>query len=196
MITLPDWAVPNDIRPSFVDAGATVRSGLTRAGTRIDRLGGHFAAEISFPPFEAGQGAIVLSRLLRATSEGLRVEWPLLGIDQGAPGSPVVDGAGQGGTTLALRGLTPHWAAREGWWLTLVTGGQYYLYNVADNAAADASGDLSLPIWPELRAPPADGDTALLGRPAIEGAIDDDRIAWEMSLAHHLYLTVRIEELA
>src|SRR3546814_1909417 len=62
---------------------------------------------------------IFIARLLKAKREGLRIPYPLIDVPQGAPGSPVVDGADQSGTTINLRGLTPGYAAKEGYWLSI-----------------------------------------------------------------------------
>src|SRR3546814_10400759 len=74
-------------------------------------------ANISFPPMLPSVSRIFIARLLKAKREGLRIPYPLIDVPQGAPGSPVVDGADQSGTTINLRGLTPGYAAKEGYWL-------------------------------------------------------------------------------
>lgn len=61
---------------------------------------------MTFPPFvDAAQGRIIVSRLIRAKRMGLRVEFPL--VDAQPSEDAAVDGAGQAGTSLKIRGLFP-----------------------------------------------------------------------------------------
>jgi hypothetical protein len=76
-------------------------------------------------------------------------------------GTPVVNGAGQSGQTLAVKGLTASSTqiARSGDWLQLGDGVSTpaRLHMVILDANSDGSGDASLRIFPRLRESPADG---------------------------------------
>jgi hypothetical protein len=194
MIEFPALPAPNGCTPSLVDYGGVLRSAIGGATQKIDRLGSRFRVELTYPPMTEIDGRLFVSRLIRAKREGLRAEYPLLSVDQGLPGSPLVDGAGQTGYTLAVRGLTPNYAGKEGYWLSIVRSGQHYLHNVAANFAADATGDAVIDIFPALRIPFLDADVVNLGKPMIEGIVDGDEIGWQMSLAHHIQFSVTIEE--
>lgn len=140
---------------------------------------------------------VFVSRLLAAKSEGLRIEYPLLGEGQGIPGAPAVDGAGQAGKSLVLRGLTPHYAAKEGFWLSIEdAAGQHYLHNVRATVVAGADGKASLSIEPALRVPFADGAAIHLDRPMIEGLVDGDEWGWQIPVNRLIALAVTIEEAA
>jgi hypothetical protein len=141
-------------------------------------------------------GRVFVSRLIRAKSEGIRIEFPLCGVDQGASGSPVIDGALQAGTSIVIRNANPFYAAHEGFWLSIQTAGQHYLYNVTAQSVANVTGNMTLAITPALRVSPADGDTVHLSRPMLEGLVDGDAMNWEVSLAHHIGLSFAIEEAA
>lgn len=194
-ITLPDNPSPNAASPTLIDYGSVQRPATGAAAQRIDRPGSRFRIEIGFPPMPNKEtGRVFVSRLLRAKTEGLQIEMPLLGVDQGVPGSPVVDGAGQSGTTLNLRGLTPHYAAREGYWLSISNGTRRFLHNVAAPAAADATGDMTVTITPALRYPFADGATVDMAHPMIDGFVLGEEWGWQMGLDHNLGLSVAIEE--
>ena len=78
-----------------------------------------------------------------------------------AGGTPVVDGAGQSGLTLAVRGgplSTTDWL-KAGDWIQLGSGSSTRLHKVLVDADTDGSGETSLEIWPRLRSSPADGAT-------------------------------------
>lgn len=198
MVELPEDCVPNDFLWWGVDLGF-VQEGSAGLGDRIDRPGNHFACEAMFPPFKPDLARKFATRVHRATREGIRIEIPLLGVHQGYPGAPVVDGDDQTGTALALRGLTPRYAAKEGFWLTATEAltGQRFLHRVQASVAADEDGLITLEIEPPLRAPLADGDTIELARPTIEGTLREPaRISLAVDRLVRLGASLTIEEVA
>lgn len=195
MIELPDSPAPNGVTPRLLDYGAVLRSPTGGSSLRLDRAGSRFAAEISFPPMKADTARVFVSRLLEAKSEGLRIEFPLLGVSQGSPGSPVVDGAGQAGKTLNVRGLTPGYVVKEGYWLSIVdANGQHYLHNARAVVRSSAGGLAALSITPALRVPFADGATIHLAKPMIEGLVDGNEWSWQIPVNRLIALAVTIEE--
>lgn len=193
MIELPDHIVPNGAAPLLVDFGHSQESA---SGTmiRIERPGNRFQVELSFPPMVADDGRQLAVRLTRAKNEGLRVDYPLQGVSQGAPGAPVVNGTDSGGRVLKLRGLTVGHVVKEGYWLNLIgSDGVRYLHMVAGTVAVGSDGLATLAVEPPLRIFPADGDAVELARPVIEGQIVSD-IGWALSpgeLAGGFSLTLR-----
>jgi hypothetical protein len=85
----------------------------------------------------------------------------------------VVDGDEPAGTTLPLRGLTPGYAAKEGYWLTIVRAADDYrcAHLVQTPAVAAEDGTIELDIDPPIRGVFADGDIVLLAKPTIEGTL-------------------------
>lgn len=78
-----------------------------------------------------------------------------------AGGTPVVNGAGQVGGTLAIDGCT---ASQTGWlkagdYIQLGSGTTATLHKVLQDADSDGSGNVSLDIWPYIRSAPTDGST-------------------------------------
>lgn len=197
MIELPHDIGPQVFSMALVDFGGVQRPSLGGRLTRINRLGSRFMASVSLPPLELDRGRLFVSRLIRAKSEGLRMEIPLTLGNQGIPGvTAVVDGAVTGGMTLPVRGLNAGYAAREGYWLSIVRGGQHYVHSVAAPFVADASGLATVTIAPALRVALVDGDAVHLARPMIEGLVQGDELGWEISLAHHTTISFAIEEAA
>lgn len=196
MIELPDGVVPNAMAPALMDFGGYQEPSSGAEGQRIDRPGNRYRCRFGLPPHVmAAHGRVIVSRLIRAKSEGLRCEFQLAGVKQGIPGNPVVDGAGQAGMFLNVRGLTPNYTAREGYWLNIISAsGQHYLHNVAGGVTARADGTATLPLSEMLRAPFPDGARVELARPMIEGVVVGEERAWEVSLAHHLLTEFEIME--
>ncbi|RDC59791.1 hypothetical protein HME9302_00007 [Alteripontixanthobacter maritimus] len=192
MIELPATPAPNGISPTLLDYGFTQRGA---SSLRVDRAGSRYRFEVSYPPMPADRAREFTSRLQRAKSEGLQIDIPLLGVSQGLPGAPVVNGAGQAGKVLALRGLTPGYIAKSGFWLTVVEAdGTAYLHSVAQTAVADAIGLASVDIVPPLRAPFADGDRVELARPFVQGFLDGDEWGWAVPINRLIAVGFMLEE--
>lgn len=80
------------------------------------------------------------------------------------PGTPVVDGAGQTGETLNIRGAP---ASVNGYLLEddliqLGTGANSRLYSVIADVNTDSIGDATISVWPDLRSSPVDGATVVV----------------------------------
>jgi hypothetical protein len=199
MIELPAGVALNGAAPALMDFGGVMRPSLGARALKINRMGSRFRIACSLPPMlNKAQGRICVSRLVQAKREGLRLAYPLLGVDQSGAGTVVVNGAAQTGLGINLRGVTAGWIAKEGFWLSIVDAtGQHYLHIVRSNsAAASAGGLLAVAIEPMLRVPFADGAVVNFTAPMIEGFVDGDEIGWQMSLAHHIGIEFAIEEAA
>ena len=145
----------------------------------IYRPGSRWAFEFSFPLMKADVARAFTSRLVRAQREGLRMAVPLLGVSQGSPGTPVVDGNYPSGTVLPLKGLTPGYVFGEGYWLTLIdAAGDYYLHQVVGTATVNGAGKATLSVETPIRAPILNDATALVATPMVQGFIES--IAWGM----------------
>lgn len=91
-------------------------------------------------------------------------------------GTPVVDGAGQTGNELDIKGLTPNVnnIIRQGDYINLGTAGNTKLHKILDNANSDSSGETTVTIWPSLRISPGDGDTVVYQNVKVHLRLDGD----------------------
>ncbi len=191
MIELPVKPKPNRMSPMLLDQGQLLRGAST---LRVDRPGSRWRFKFAYPPMRQDQADTFTAPLTRAKRAGIRIYLPVR-VHQGFPGSPVVDGAGQTGSTLSLRGLSTRYSARVGFWLTIVEAdGTGYLHRVVQTTVADDSGDVTLQIEPPLRAPFADGATVHLGKPYIEGFLDGDIIGYDIEEAEFTNIAFEVEE--
>lgn len=197
MIELPDDPAPNGAEATLIDYGMVLRPSTGAAALRINRAGSRYRVALTFPPMRPDVARVFNSRFQQAKREGLRVEYPLLGHSQSGCGSPVVDGTNPTGTTLPVRGLTPGYAVKEGFPLTLLdASGQGYLYFTTNAVRADASGEAIIGLSVPIRAPHPDGSTILLARPTIEGLLVDD-VTWSLNVDRLIRGgTITIEEAA
>ena len=173
-----------DLRPAF---GGGVQ--------RLTRLGSRWAMtfQLTLMTYEDSLNWSDLE--VEGDTVSLRIPQP--GVDTGSPGTPVVDGAGQSGSTLNLRGLTPGYVMGKRW-LSVSTGGLLYAYRATASATADGSGDIAIPVRQMIRAAHADGDAVEIANPLIEGFVRDlPANAFDINVAGHVAgLRFTIEERA
>lgn len=182
MIELPATPAPNGVEVELLDYGAVLRSPTGGSSLRVNRAGSRFKVTVSYPPMKPAVARQFTARLQKAKRDGLRIEFPLLDAPQGVPGAPVLDGAGQTGTSVALTGITPGYAIHEGYWLTLVDADDSrYLHQATTVAVADGTGNATVGIEPPLRAPLPDGAEVLLAKPTVDGLLIDT-IGWSYSI--------------
>lgn len=167
-VELPTAITPM-MKPAVLDRGFIQRGA---ASLRVDRLGNRNRMVFTYPPMNPEVAARYTTKMKRALRRGLQIDIPLL-IKQGIPGSPVVDGGDQAGDSIAVRGLTPGYVAKEGFWLTIVqSDGTAFLHSVETTVTADGSGEATLEIEPPIHGVFEDGDTIELGKPYMQGFVD------------------------
>jgi len=80
------------------------------------------------------------------------------------PGTPVVNGASQTGSELAIDGLPASATGylKAGDYIQLGAGSTAKLHKVLNDVDSNASGQATLDIWPDLRSSPTDGSTVVI----------------------------------
>lgn len=178
-IALP--AVPSTatIKSRLVTFNALLTPTLGGPSQRVGRLGARYAVDVDIPTLDAAQARSWVARRLKSETEllTLTLAWPQPPFTQ-ALGAPVVDGAGQTGSRLAVRGLTAGVAIPEGVFFSFAAGGRNYLHCVTTAGAADGTGRATLAIGPLLRASPADGAALQTAAPLVEGFLDGTTVDW------------------
>lgn len=161
-LTLP--ASPDFSRVKFL-ARSTVAetvSPYTGESQVQEHQGQWWEAVVEYPLMRRVQAEPVLAVLIQLKG---RLGTLLLGdpdakTPQGsAAGTPVVDGAGQTGQTLASRGwsASQNGVLRAGDYVQVGNGTTQRLHKVLKDVNADGAGKATLDIWPRLRESPADG---------------------------------------
>lgn len=193
MIVLPTSPRPVHMEVDVLDFGSTQRGA---SSLRVDRPGGRhritftWATEVMRPPVSSGFVAL----LKRGKRQGVRIP-VLLPRDQPAAGTPVVNGAGQSGTVLSVRGFTPNHAVGQDFWFTIVdASGRGYLHTVVEAVTANGSGVADLEIEPPLRSPFSDGAEVNITTPFIEGELVGESFSYSVDSLRQVPLTITIEE--
>lgn len=193
-ILLPPKPAIRTAAPRLLDFGAVLTPPGGGPSQRLNRLGNRFAVDVVAATSRSGaEGRILVARLMRALTEGVLLPfWQ--GLDVGTPGTPQVNGGGQQGSTLQLKGFTSGYAVREGQFFSIIYGGRRYLHAAAADVTASDTGTMALPIVPMLRISPNDGATCEFVQPMIEGFLAGNQVQWQLQLAPYTDVSFTVTE--
>ncbi|KQM73438.1 hypothetical protein [Sphingomonas sp. Leaf20] len=194
-IALPTTPNLKSATPRPMDFGTWQTPDGGGPAQRLERGGSRFAMDAVTPGLKPEPDSrIWVSRLLQGISGLVIMPFPQPGIVIGNPGSPVVDGAGQAGQTISVRGFAAGYTIREGQFFSVIIAGRRYLYAVVADRIADASGRALLPLWPALRVSPGNGAICEFAAPMIEGALSGNEKGWTHVIARTQGLNFTITE--
>ncbi len=160
------------LRPVFGKRPARSALGSTRQPN--ERGGDHWAMEIAAGALSPLCARELVADIVRGGGEPLRAYVPMAGIDVGAIGTPVVDGADQVGASLATKGWQPQTAIRKGWMFNLLfEDATPSLHLVTAEVVADAASEATISFWPPMRDIPGDELAMEWAEPFIEGSVDE-----------------------
>lgn len=167
-VTLPE-TMPRTVEWTAVDFGGVQRGAVGGAAQRVNRLGNRWSVTVTLPPMAVRDAAEWSADLTAGLRAGVlwRIRQKLV---TGAPGNVLVAGAGQGGTSLIVDGMTVGHAWKKGQMLSILTGGRRYVHQLSA-AGATSSGSATLPVEPPLRVSPADNAVVEMAKPWIEGLL-------------------------
>lgn len=174
MSILIPWARVADltIRPRLFSGNQ--EGVLGGADLPIPRMGERWAADVSTAQFrQDAESRLLLAALFEATTADARIALRVPNRSRPMGSGIVVDGTGQSGSTLNIRGAYPGTAFSRGDFFSIVHGGLHYVHMVAGagQVIARADGRAAVPIWPMLRFLTADGDVCHFDQPMIEGQL-------------------------
>jgi hypothetical protein len=179
-ITLPATRAVKTDKPRMIDFGGPLKPSLGGPVQNILRLGTRHSIDVTIPSMHAEpDGRTWAAKLRLAKIYGAMMRYYQDGFNPGSPGSPVVNGAGQTGTALALKGFTANYMIKLGQAFSIVTGGRRYLYFAAADTTCSGTGTVTLSIFPMLRKSPANLDVAEFAAPYIQGSITGNELAWD-----------------
>lgn len=170
VLTLPTDPAPAKMSFVLISAANVLNPSFGGAETELLRKGDKYALTFFMPPMTyvqsmewddlSGKGDTVLMRVFQP------------GLVISNPGTPLVKGAGQAGTSLVIDGLPNGYVIRKGQFLSVVSAGQRFLYR-AKASATSVAGTATIPLRTMLRRPPNDNDVVEIAQPMIEGFIRD-----------------------
>lgn len=194
-VSLPATPAPASATPTLLDFGAVLEPGLGGPSQYIGRLGDRYEVAVQMPPMEAEVARVFISRLAQAKKSSLVMPFPQPGVTVGPVGAPRVNGAGQAGTLLAVKGLPAAKVIQEGWFFSVIVAGRRYVHQVSADAGAGLAGTVTLSIEPMLRVSPPDNAVIELAEPMIEGFVQGDSLPWSVDVAAHVGLSFTVREI-
>ena len=188
---LPTDPTPDRMSIGKVSAANTLTPAFGGADAEMDRKGERYALTFTLPSQDYANAAkwSVLSR--KGRTFVLEVQQP--GIVIPAQPDPRVKGAGQAGTQILIDGLTPGQPIKTGWFLSIISAGQRFLYRADADTAATGEGAALIDLQEMLRRPPNDNDVVELVKPMIEGYARDVREI-EVGIDHEVVIQFTLRE--
>lgn len=181
-VTLPETRAIKVDKPRLLDWGGRLVPPLGGAVQTLNRLGTRWAIDITIPMMRSEpDGRAFAAKLVQAKVNGVLMWFRQDGLDIGLPaltGTPLVNGAAQTGSTLAVKGFRPGYVVREGQFFSILTGGRHYLHMATAITVANGSGLASVPVFPMLRVSPADNAPCHFAKPMIQGSLSGNEQAW------------------
>ena len=170
-LLLPATRQPSSAVPRPYTFSGNQESTLGGPSTPVIRMGDRLALDMVITRMTHAEAAIWLSVLMRAISEDARAPFPQPGITIGTPGAATIDGAGQTGSSLALKTMTAGYVVRQGQWFHILQGGKRYLHHATAPGTVDGAGKVVLSIWPMLRIVTVNSSPCDFVAPQIEGQL-------------------------
>ena len=121
------------------------------------------------PPMTAAQ-ALDWVNILDETDTCI-LQLPEPGITIGTPGTPLVNGGSQTGTSLITDAWGASYAIPKGKFIGVTVSGLRYLYQTTTAVTASGAGAATLVLRPMLRASPADNAALIINPATVEGFV-------------------------
>ncbi|MFC7378278.1 hypothetical protein [Brevundimonas sp. GCM10030266] len=170
-LVLPIYPAPSWMGIDLVTSKNVLAPAYGDGEQEIARKGSRYALTFRMPVMPYFRSMEWDDLMAEGDTVVMKVHQP--GFNTGAPGVPLVNGAGQSGSSLIIDGLTPSYAIRKGQFLSVITGGRRFLYRARATATANSSGQATVPLRTMLRTSPADNSTVEIAQPMIEGFVRD-----------------------
>lgn len=139
----------------------------------LPRMGDRFALDVRTAQLRQDADSRLLVALL---TEGSTADVRMLLNQPNVTRSPgtygaVVDGAGQSGSILDLRGMQRQASIAHGQFFSIVHASVHFVYMATATRIAGSDGKMTLPIWPMLRFLTVDGERCAIDDAMIEGKL-------------------------
>jgi hypothetical protein len=185
-LTMPTNFGMSKIELRAINAVAYSQSPFTFVGQVHAYAGQTWQADITLPNMKRDYAEEWVAFLvaLRGHFGSFYLSDPLGKVARGTPtGTPLVNGAGQTGGTLLLDGATPSvtgWL-KAGDYIQLGSSSGSRLHKVLLSADSDGSGNVTLELWPHMRAAPAGDSTVVVNNAKGLFRLSSNEQAWSIN---------------
>lgn len=192
-IALPTSPRAAGAKPRLIGNSVQTDPVVGAAVQRKVRLGSRWSLDVTLPPMDYEAGMAWTADLASSETEEVLLLWPQPSELVGSIGSPVVNGAGQAGTALVVRGAAAGYTFKKGLFFSLVEGGRRYLHQVSAASTANGAGAATLQIKPMLRVAPSDGAFLEFSEPKIQGWAQVSP-GWDIDAALQVGISLTVTE--
>lgn len=162
-LAFPTHKRPRSIRWRQRTVVAVSKSPFTRQRQVQRHPGQWWEADVTLPPMTRADAEIWIATLLALNGpEGTMLMGDPAGVTSrgtaaASPGTPLVLGGGQTGSTFFFDGVPAGVGyMKAGDWLQIGSGSASRLHKLVANADSNVLGQVAADIWPRLREPPLD----------------------------------------
>lgn len=187
-ITLPTVNVAARITWRQIDVVGMGESPYTFSQEVYEHAGKRWAFDMQLPPMDRADAAEWRAALasLRGRRGTFYFSPPAEGSGRGTlTGTPLVKGASQTGGTLLIDGATinvTNWI-RKGDWIQLGSGSSSRLHMILTDANSNASGEVTLELWPGPQVAPADNEAVVVSSPKGVFRLASNERGWDHGIA-------------
>jgi len=190
-LTFPTVTGVASINLRAVNAVAISESPFTFKQQVIAHQGQRWEAEISLPPMQRANAETWVSFLVSLA--GARGTFTMgdpncataRGTASVTPGTPVVNGSGQTGSSLTVDGLPTSETGylKAGDYIQLGGGSSATLHKVMQDVDSNASGQAAIELWPYIRTAPADDATVVVSNAVGVFRLAGNQTDWSINNA-------------
>lgn len=157
------------------------------------RKGSHYTAEFVLEPQDHAEARQWLD--LRTEADTVIVPLTQPGLEIGTPGTTSVNGGGQAGAVLSIKGFAPGYPVRKGQAFNHIGSDGLRRIYVADAAVtANGSGVAAVPLETILNWPPANNDVIDFADVKIEGFASVEKGSWLQDGNGYHRIQFKVEE--
>ncbi|WGM31503.1 hypothetical protein [Brevundimonas sp. NIBR11] len=154
--------------PTIISSSIDQRSATGSNRQKGMRKGSHYSYEFILEPTDHAEGLAWLD--LRTEADTVVVAIPQMGLEIGTPGTALVNGSGQSGSSLSIKGFVPGYQVRKGQAFNHIGSDGVRRIYIADAAAtANGSGVATITLETMLNWPPANNEPVSFSDVRIEG---------------------------
>lgn len=189
---LPDQA---DVTPGVIDNSSRLTPTTGQGAAQTILRPGRCYVSVSIPALGEEGARAWLAALLRHKTEGgaVRLTWPQPSV-VGMPAAALVDGAGQAGSLLSIKGLVAGTTLPALSAFSFIKSGASYLHITSSAVVVDGTGRAVPTLGPLLRTSPADGAALSFASPVIEGDLDPGPLEWSLRRLRWTGINFKITE--
>lgn len=177
--------------PTIVSSSIDQRSATGSNRQKGMRKGSHYAYEFALEPMDHAEALLWLD--LRNEADTVVLSIPQTGLEIGTPGTTLVNGSGQAGANLSIKGFTPGYVVRKGQAFNhLGSDGVRRIYVAASAVTASEAGTATVPLETMLNWPPGNNDVVSFSDVRMEGFASVERGSFlqDGNGWHHIRFTV------